>query len=120
MPLIDCEECGKQISDKAAACPACGAPVQKPYEAPRKVIAGHNGRVCRACGHVGKAKLHTPGHILLELVLWLMLIVPGLIYSVWRMSARREVCASCGSTDLVPATSPAGKDLARKHGVELQ
>ena len=27
MALISCSECGKQISDKAAACPNCGAPV---------------------------------------------------------------------------------------------
>lgn len=26
MALIACGECGKQISDKAAACPHCGAP----------------------------------------------------------------------------------------------
>lgn len=26
MALIECGECGKRISDKAAACPACGAP----------------------------------------------------------------------------------------------
>lgn len=27
MALINCEECGKEISDKASACPNCGAPV---------------------------------------------------------------------------------------------
>lgn len=27
MALISCSECGKQISDKAASCPSCGAPV---------------------------------------------------------------------------------------------
>lgn len=27
MALINCAECGKQVSDKAAACPHCGAPV---------------------------------------------------------------------------------------------
>jgi len=26
MALIGCEECGKQVSDRAAACPNCGAP----------------------------------------------------------------------------------------------
>lgn len=26
MALIDCKECGKQISEMAAACPHCGAP----------------------------------------------------------------------------------------------
>jgi TM2 domain-containing membrane protein YozV len=27
MALISCDECGKQISDRAAACPNCGAPI---------------------------------------------------------------------------------------------
>jgi hypothetical protein len=26
MALVKCGECGKEISDKAAACPGCGAP----------------------------------------------------------------------------------------------
>ncbi|WP_225784231.1 zinc-ribbon domain-containing protein [Xenophilus sp. Marseille-Q4582] len=30
MALINCTECGKQVSDKAAACPRCGAPVETP------------------------------------------------------------------------------------------
>lgn len=29
MALIECYECSKQISDAAAACPSCGAPVKK-------------------------------------------------------------------------------------------
>lgn len=28
MALIDCVECGKQVSDQAASCPHCVAPVQ--------------------------------------------------------------------------------------------
>lgn len=28
MALIQCRECGKQVSDQASACPQCGAPVQ--------------------------------------------------------------------------------------------
>lgn len=27
MALIECSECGREISDRAAACPGCGAPV---------------------------------------------------------------------------------------------
>lgn len=27
MALINCEECGKEISDKAISCPHCGAPL---------------------------------------------------------------------------------------------
>ncbi|PKN65528.1 MAG: hypothetical protein CVU57_10260 [Deltaproteobacteria bacterium HGW-Deltaproteobacteria-15] len=28
MSLIQCAECGKEISDKAASCPHCGAPTK--------------------------------------------------------------------------------------------
>lgn len=35
MALIKCAECGKEISDKANACPNCGSPVEKEK---RKVI----------------------------------------------------------------------------------
>ncbi|MEJ2610244.1 MAG: zinc-ribbon domain-containing protein [Candidatus Thiodiazotropha sp.] len=28
MALIECHECGKQISDSATSCPGCGAPVR--------------------------------------------------------------------------------------------
>lgn len=28
MALINCRECGKQISDQAASCPHCGAPLK--------------------------------------------------------------------------------------------
>jgi uncharacterized membrane protein YvbJ len=29
MSLISCSECGKEVSDKAAACPNCGAPIKQ-------------------------------------------------------------------------------------------
>lgn len=32
MSLVACSECAKQISDKAAACPHCGAPIARPLE----------------------------------------------------------------------------------------
>jgi len=35
--LIDCEECGEQLSDKAAACPKCGAPLARPSIRGQKV-----------------------------------------------------------------------------------
>lgn len=29
MALIKCQECGKEISNKANACPNCGCPIEK-------------------------------------------------------------------------------------------
>lgn len=30
MSLIECKECGKEVSSKAGKCPNCGAPVDDP------------------------------------------------------------------------------------------
>ena len=32
MALIECEECGEDVSNKAASCPHCGAPVEEAYQ----------------------------------------------------------------------------------------
>ena len=34
MALVACTECGKEISDKAASCPHCGAPAAMPAQPP--------------------------------------------------------------------------------------
>lgn len=34
MALIKCKECGDQVSDKAASCPKCGAPIAKKNKGP--------------------------------------------------------------------------------------
>lgn len=39
MALIACSECSKEISDKAATCPGCGAPVAaQPAQEPEPVV----------------------------------------------------------------------------------
>lgn len=69
-------------------------------------------RICTVCHHQGQAKQRTSGSTGIELVLYLLFIVPGLIYSLWRLSTRKWVCASCGAESLVPPDSPVGKTLA--------
>lgn len=61
---------------------------------------------CMRCGTEGPPKTRTNGSILIEIVLWLMFLVPGIIYSIWRLTTRRRVCAACGSEQLVPIGSP--------------
>ena len=75
--------------------------------------------ICTNCGAVGRVKKDTPGSIWIELILWLLLIVPGIIYSVWRISSRRRVCSSCGSPALVPVESPVGRQLLAKAHAEI-
>ena len=70
---------------------------------------------CAVCGHVGPTRTVTPGSFLIELILWLFIIIPGLIYSIWRHSARHEVCAACGNRALVPLGTPAGQDILNRQ-----
>ncbi len=39
MPLINCPDCGKEISDIAPACPNCGRPIKKTPQ-PTTIIKG--------------------------------------------------------------------------------
>ena len=72
--------------------------------------------ICTKCGTVGMGKMFTPGSMFCELVLWLAFLLPGLIYSVWRLSSKKRVCESCGSADLIPVDSPAGQKLLKEFG----
>lgn len=69
---------------------------------------------CTACGTEGKPASKTPGSLLIEIILWLCFLIPGLIYSIWRISARKKVCAACGAMQLVPPGSPVAKQMREK------
>jgi flagellar basal body-associated protein FliL len=71
--------------------------------------------ICTACGAAAEPKRITKGSIWIEIILWLCFIVPGLIYSIWRLSSRRDGCRSCGSASLVPLDSPVGRKLIQEH-----
>jgi hypothetical protein len=67
--------------------------------------------ICRNCGHLGPSSSVTKGSTAIELVLWLCFILPGLIYSLWRLSSRHSACPKCGNTGMIPLDSPRGKQL---------
>lgn len=55
MALINCPECGKEISDKAASCPNCGYPVKEienknDFEPIPQEVARYGVVKCRKCG----------------------------------------------------------------------
>lgn len=68
--------------------------------------------ICTMCKSVGVPKQVTPGSIWIEILLWLLMIVPGLLYSIWRLISRKEVCSQCGNATLIPLDTPAGRELA--------
>lgn len=62
---------------------------------------------CMTCGSEAPSKQTTKGSIWIEIVLWICFIVPGLIYSIWRLTTKGDVCSVCGSKTLVPSDAPA-------------
>lgn len=73
-----------------------------------------SGLVCSDCGHLGSPKSHTKGSLGVEILLWIFFLIPGLIYSVWRLSTRARVCGACGSPNVIPVTSPKGRELVQQ------
>jgi len=67
--------------------------------------------VCTNCGFRGKPVRATAGSFIVEVVLWLCFILPGLIYSVWRLTTRKQVCPKCKQPTMIPADSPRGRTL---------
>ncbi len=71
--------------------------------------------VCTSCGYVGEPATITKGTMSVEIILWLCFLVPGLIYSVWRVSSRHDGCPTCGQTALIPRTSPMAQKFLREN-----
>lgn len=78
----------------------------------------HSARVCMTCGHIGEPGRVTPGSFGVELVLWLCFLVPGLIYSIWRISARRDACTVCAGAVLLPLDAPVAQRLVAELGMQ--
>ena len=69
-------------------------------------------KICTVCGWSGREKMASPGGCLVEITLWLLLLIPGIIYTVWRMTHKFPVCPNCGAErSMVPLNSPAAKQL---------
>ena len=67
--------------------------------------------VCTTCGFKGYPKKKVKGSILTEIFLWIFFILPGLIYSIWRLNSKTWVCPKCGNQTMIPADSPVGQKL---------
>lgn len=70
--------------------------------------------ICSSCGQVGNNEDYVyRGDFGLEILLWLMGIIPGVLYSLWRRSdpkASPNVCPACGGR-LIPRNSPVGRSM---------
>lgn len=72
--------------------------------------------VCTSCGFTGAPTSKTEGSFAIEVILWFFFMVPGLVYSLWRLGSKHEVCPYCRRPAMIPAASPTGQDLVLSKG----
>lgn len=70
--------------------------------------------ICPNCGTQGEPKIITKGSLGMEIILWICFLLPGLIYSIWRLSSRYSGCPSCGQPGMIGINTPNGRFLADK------
>lgn len=70
-------------------------------------------KLCITCGHVGPSKRETRGSFIVEVFLWFIFLLPGIVYSLWRHATRYDACPECGAANMIPATSPVARKLMR-------
>ena len=70
--------------------------------------------ICTSCYEFTFGSTVTKGSILMEIILWLCFLVPGLIYSLWRITTRHQACHKCGGP-IIPADSVRGLALVRQY-----
>lgn len=75
--------------------------------------------ICSICGYDGAAKKIKRGSVKVEWFLWLVLMVPGPFYSLYRRVALPRNCPNCGVDRMVKLGSDAGEILQRKFDAEL-
>lgn len=71
--------------------------------------------VCTSCGFVGLPKRTAKGSLGIEIILWLCFLVPGLIYSMWRLASYHNACPECKNVSMIPADSPKGRKLVEEN-----
>lgn len=57
---------------------------------------------CTRCGHRGQPFRYARGARDFEIILWVLGILPGVVYSLWRRSTRFEGCPKCRSNGMIP------------------
>lgn len=101
-----CPHCAEEILADAKKCKHCGefldAKRVRNYQGlkPSLFKAFPSRIACPNCGYEGMPKSYTGGSMGIEIVLWLFFLLPGFIYSIWRLSTRCYVCPKCGCKEI--------------------
>ncbi len=109
MALIECPECGREISDRASACPECACPIAEPHTPERIIerqvvtretqVQGSGGNVLAALasffipglgqltqGRIGMGMFYFFGMIFMWLLLlgWIVHLISCVDAALWK------------------------------------
>ncbi len=76
-------------------------------------------RICSKCGSIARPRKQPKGSLLIEILLWLCFIIPGLLYSLWRVTGRVRACPGCAAPYMVDLRSPRGVELLNRFETSM-
>lgn len=76
--------------------------------------------LCTTCGTEGPVKRETKGSFLVEIALYFCFFFPGVIYSLWRLTSKYNICRNCKSATLIPPASAVGQKLKKELQASLR
>ena len=69
--------------------------------------------VCMECGCQRDPIDAKRGLLAIEIFMWLLYILPGVIYSIWRRVRRQEICPNCRTPSIVLTSSSRAMGMRR-------
>ncbi|MDS4070236.1 MAG: hypothetical protein RKO24_11515 [Candidatus Competibacter sp.] len=122
------EEIRRRLEARSNGLPVPPAPIPKeppafqPSPVPHPVVrpipkstVPKNACICPNCNSIEKPRRITRGSIWIEIVLWIAFLVPGLIYSIWRLTTRYMACPRCLAANPIPLNTPRGRKLLEEY-----
>jgi tetratricopeptide (TPR) repeat protein len=71
----------------------------------------HQICVCTECLTIGQKITVMQGSWIVRVILYMCGIVPGIAYSAWQESTKKNVCPGCKKDSMIPVDAPKGRQL---------
>ncbi len=77
------------------------------------VVENKEQFICTYCGYIGHPKNKKLDFI--EIFLWLFLLPIGVIYTIWRLVTKCNICPGCNKrASMIPTSTPLGRKLVNQ------
>ena len=117
-PTAPCPLCGFEIPTDSYYCTQCkqNLPTDAKGRPAFNASETLNGSLyCTACGTVAIPKRYTKGSFGMEILLWLLMVLPGVLYTLWRITSKYAGCPQCQAPGMIPLTSPVAQAALKQR-----